>query len=296
MDGVKKMYVIAAIFAFALCAAFSSGAWADPGQWPKTVRLGLIPTEGGADIVKRFQPLIEHLEKTLGVKVEAKSASDYAGVITAMAHKHIDFAYLGPKSYTEASEKANAQAVACEKNKKGEPGYYGIIIGRTGSGIKTLEDARGHVFAFTDPNSTSGYLVPNVLFYRDLKVDPRQYFKEVKFSGSHGASILAVKNGSIEVAATNNIDLDRMAEKGQASWDDFNILWKSDLIPGSPMCVRSDLPESLKAAFAGALMMFNSNQQGLEKLQIGGYQPADDTTYDVIRYLKQLKKQLAQAS
>jgi phosphonate transport system substrate-binding protein len=90
-------------------------------------------------------------------------------------------------------------------------------------------------------------------------VDPRDYFKEVKFSGSHGASILAVKNGSIEVAATNNIDLDRMAEKGQASWDDFNILWKSELIPGSPMCVRSDLPESLKAAFAGALMMFNAN-------------------------------------
>lgn len=68
-----------------------------------------------------------------------------------------------------------------------------------------------------------------------------------------------MKNGSIEVAATNNVDLDRMAEKGQASWEDFNVLWKSELIPGSPMCVRKDLPESLKAAFAGALMMFNRN-------------------------------------
>jgi phosphonate transport system substrate-binding protein len=296
MNSPKKLYVLVAALVLALCAPFSSGALADPGQWPETVRLGLIPTEGGADIVKRFQPLIDHLERTLGVKVEAQSASDYAGVITAMAHKHIDFAYLGPKSYTEAAEKANAQAVALERNKKGEPGYYGVLISRKDSGIRTLEDARGRVFAFTDPNSTSGYLVPNVLFYRDLKVDPRDYFKEVKFSGSHGASILAVKNGSIEVAATNNKDLDRMAEKGQAAWDDFNILWKSELIPGSPMCVRSDLPESLKAAFAGALMMFNANKQGLEKLQIGGYLPADDTTYDVIRYLKQLKKQLAQAS
>ncbi|SHE94801.1 phosphonate transport system substrate-binding protein [Desulfacinum infernum DSM 9756] len=296
MNRARKTYVKVAILVLALCAAFCPGAWADPGLWPEVVRLGLIPTEGGADIVKRFQPLIDHLEKTLGVKVEAQSASDYAGVITAMAHKHIDFAYLGPKSYTEAAEKANAQAVALERNKRGEPGYYGVIISRKDSGIKTLEDARGRVFAFTDPNSTSGYLVPNVLFYRDLKVDPKKYFKEVKFSGSHGASILAVKNGSIEVAATNNIDLDRMAEKGQASWDDFNILWKSELIPGSPMCVRADLPESLKAAFAGALMMFNANKQGLEKLQIGGYLPADDTTYDVIRYLKQLKKQLAQAS
>lgn len=269
---------------------------ANPDGWPKTVRIGLIPTEGGADIVKRFEPLIAHLEKTLGIKVEAQSASDYAGVITAMAHKHIDFAYFGPKSYVEASEKAGAVAVAMERDTSGEPGYYGVIIAKKGSGIEKLEDAKGRVFAFTDPNSTSGYLVPNLLFYRDLKVDPKQYFKEVKFSGSHGASILAVKNGTIDVAATNNIDLNRMSEKGQVSWDDFTVLWKSELIPGSPMCARKDLPESLKAAFAGALMTFNADKQGLEKLQIGGYAPADDTVYDVIRYLNQLKKQLAQSS
>jgi phosphonate transport system substrate-binding protein len=230
---------------------------------------------------------------TLGIEVEAMSASDYAGVITAMAHKHIEFAYFGPKSYTEAAEKANAQAVALEVNKDGNRGYHGIIIARKDSGIRTLEDTRGRLFAFTDPNSTSGYLVPNILFSRDLKVDPNSYFKDVRFSGSHGASILAVKNGSIEVAATNDVDLNRMVEKGQASWDEYNVVWKSDLIPGSPMCVRKDLPESLKAAFLGALMMFNDNKKGLEKLQLGGYSPAYDSTYDVIRYLKRLKKQLA---
>ncbi len=291
----KSLVFYGVILGF-LASLGSSVSMANPDSWPQTVRIGLIPTEGGADIVKRFEPLIKHLEKTLGVKVEAQSASDYAGVITAMAHKHIDFAYLGPKSYVEASEKAGAVALAMEKDTSGEPGYYGVIIAKKGSGIEKLEDAKGKVFAFTDPNSTSGYLVPNLLFYRDLKVDPKQYFKDVKFSGSHGASILAVKNGSIDVAATNNIDINRMSEKGQASFDDFTVLWKSELIPGSPMCARKDLPESLKAAFAGALMMFNADKPALEKLQIGGYGPADDSVYDVIRYLNQLKKQLAQAS
>ncbi|MEJ5363821.1 MAG: phosphonate ABC transporter substrate-binding protein [Desulfosoma sp.] len=291
----KSLVFYGVILGF-LASFGSSVSMANPDSWPQTVRIGLIPTEGGADIVKRFEPLIKHLEKTLGVKVEAQSASDYAGVITAMAHKHIDFAYLGPKSYVEASEKAGAVALAMEKDTSGEPGYYGVIIAKKGSGIEKLEDAKGKVFAFTDPNSTSGYLVPNLLFYRDLKVDPKQYFKDVKFSGSHGASILAVKNGSIDVAATNNIDINRMSEKGQASFDDFTVLWKSELIPGSPMCARKDLPESLKAAFAGALMMFNADKPALEKLQIGGYGPADDSVYDVIRYLNQLKKQLAQAS
>lgn len=269
-------------------------AFAAPSEvWPTKIRVGFIPTEGNADIKKRFTPLTEHLHEVLGIEVEAFSASDYAGIITAMAHKHIDFAYFGPKSYTEATEKAGAQALVMELNKQGQPGYTGIIIVRKDSDMKKLSDIQGKVFAFTDPNSTSGYLVPNVLFARDLNVKPEDYFKQVKFSGSHGASILAVKNKGVEVAATNNIDLDRMIEKGQVSMNDFRILWRSELIPGAPMAARRDLPESLKAAFAGAMLMFNANKAGINKLQNGGYQFTTDTTYDIIRYLKRLKKELA---
>jgi phosphonate transport system substrate-binding protein len=131
-----------------------------------------------------------------------------------------------------------------------------------------------------------------VLFYRDLETPPEQLFKEVSFSGSHGASMLAVKNGKIDVASTNNIDMDRMIEKGAVSADDFNIIWRSELIPGAPMCGRKDLPQSLKAAFIGALMLFNRDKEGVEKLQNGGYDPIDDQTYDVIRYMVRLKDEL----
>ncbi len=285
--------IVLSLIALCMITAAALPAAAAGPQWPDTIKVGFIPTEGGADILERFKPMLDQLEATLGIKVEGFSASDYAGIITAMAHKHIDFAYFGPKSYVEASEKANAQALLMELNKDGRPGYNGLIIVRKDSPIKDLAQIKGHVFAFTDPNSTSGYLVPNVLFARDLKVKPEQYFKEVKFSGSHGASILAVKNGGIEVAATNNIDLDRMIEKGQVEKDDFRVLWTSEVIPGAPMACRADLPESLKAAFAGALLKLNSNTTVLNKLQNGGYAYSDDKTYDIIRYLKRLKSQLA---
>lgn len=290
MKAIPKIAVAVLLIA---AMVIPSMAWANPDQWPSKIRLGLIPTEGGSETKERFEPLVKHLEKCLGIEVEAVSASDYAGIITAMSHKHLDFAYYGPKSYTEAAEKANAEALVMERNKKGEPGYYGIIIARKDSGIKTMEDARGRVFAFTDPNSTSGFLVPNILFAREIKTAPETYFKQVKFSGSHGASILAVKNMTIDVAATNNLDLDRMIEKGQVSQEDFNILWKSDLIPGSPIAARKDLPVSLKTAVTGALVSFSSDKAGLEKLQNGGFIYADDADYDVIRYLKRLKKELA---
>lgn len=286
--------LVMSIIAVCMLVSMAMPAFAAASEtWPTKIRVGFIPTEGNADIKKRFAPLTDHLHDVLGIEVEAFSASDYAGIITAMTHKHIDFAYFGPKSYTEATEKAGAQALVMELNKQGQPGYTGIIIVRKDSDMKKLSDIQGKVFAFTDPNSTSGYLVPNVLFARDLNVKPEKYFKQVKFSGSHGASILAVKNKGVEVAATNNIDLDRMIEKGQVSMNDFRILWRSELIPGAPMAARRDLPESLKAAFTGAMLMFNANKAGISKLQNGGYQFTTDTTYDIIRYLKRLKKELA---
>ena len=152
-------------------------------NWPQTIKVGLIPTESSADIIQRFKPLMDHLESTLGVKVEPFSALDYAGIITAMAHKHIDFAYFGPKSYVEASTRANAQALAIEVDKSGAQGYYGVIITRKGSGIENLDQAvgNGHTFAFTDPNSTSGCLAPSVLFYRDLKTPRRNCLKRSVF-------------------------------------------------------------------------------------------------------------------
>jgi len=269
-----------------------TAANADPAKWPQKVRFGLMPNEGGGDVIDRFKPLINHLQSVLGIEVEAISASDYAGIITGMAHKHLEFAYLGPKSYVEAAVRANAQAVALETVEIGVKGYYGTILSKKGSRIKTIEQAKGRVFAFTEPNSTSGYLVPMVLFKRDLKVEPEQYFSKVQFSGSHDASILGLKNGTIDVAATNDLMLNRAAEKGLVSLDDFNVIWKGDLIPGSPICVRSDLPESFKAALCGALMMFNSNKMGLQKIQIAGYVPCDDSTYDTIRYLKKIKAEL----
>lgn len=292
-----KRFFTGIVAASMIFAAFSAPVLAaeksEKKGWPKEVTMGLIPTEGASDIVERFKPLTDHLEKSLGIKIKAISASDYAGVITGMANKHVDFAYFGPKAYVEAVEKAGAEALAMELDKEGNPGYYGVVLVKKGSAINTIEAAKGKSFAFTDPNSTSGYLVPNILFYRDMKVKPEEYFKEVKFSGSHGASILAVKNSTVDAAATNNVDLARIVEKGQASKDDFDTIWKSEVIPGSPISARKDLPDDLKKAFAKAAIEFTSNKAGLEKLQNGGFKEAKDSDYDVIRYLNRLKKELS---
>jgi phosphonate transport system substrate-binding protein len=263
---------------------------AKEANWPKEVNFGLIPVAGTSSVKDTFGPLGVYLEKTLGVKVNLQSAGDYAGVITAMQHKHVDIAYFGPKSYVEAAKRAGAQAVATEIDaESGLPGYKGIIITKKGSGLKTLEDIKGKTWAFTDSNSTSGTLVPTVMFSKK-GINPQKYFSKVLYSGGHEASILAVKAGKVDAASTNNLDFNRGLGK---HWneDDFNILWTSELIPGSPMTVRKDLPESFKKAVKDAFLSLK-DEKILSNMKIKGYADGNDAFYNPVRELIELKKSL----
>ena len=266
-------------------------AAAPPADWPKELNFGLIPTESSSGITERYDNLAKHVEKQLGIPVKLQVATDYAGVITAMQFKHIDLAYFGPKSYVEASQRANADAFVMEIAEDGSKGYHGIIITKSDSAIKNMDEAKGKTWAFTDPNSTSGTLVPTVHFVKTMKIDPEKYFSKVIYSGSHEASILAVKGGKIDLASTNDLDLERGNGKQWEAKKDFRVLWTSELIPGSPMAYRKDLPDSLKKALTKAFVDYK-DADGLKALKLQGYEATTDAAYNPIRDQIEVKKQL----
>lgn len=284
-DFLKKLGL--ATLALTLSASTLS---ANPQTWPKELNFGVIPVAGATSIKDTFGGLAKYLESKIGVKINLQTAGDYAGVITAMQHNHVQIAYFGPKSYVEANLRAKAQAVAVEVGEEtGLPGYYGMILTKKGSGLKTLEDIKGKTWAFTDTHSTSGTLVPSVMFAKK-GIKPTEYFSKVLYSGGHEASILSVKAGKVDAASTNNLDYNRGLGRNWTK-DDFNIIWESELIPGSPMTVRSDLPESLKLAIMGAIISYH-DEAGLKKLKLKGFAPAKDSDYNPVRELIEAKKAL----
>jgi len=283
--------VLKAVVTLALAVCLPAVSLSAPAEWPKKLTVGLIPTESSSHITDRYDNLAKYLEKRLGIPVELKTSTDYAGVIAAMQFKHVDVAYYGPKSYVEAAQRANAECFAMEVLEDGTQGYHGVIITKKGSGINSINDAKGKVWAFTDPNSTSGTLVPTVYFVKELKVDPEKYFSRVIYSGSHEASILSVKGGKVDIASTNDLDIDRGDGKLWAKRKDFNILWTSKLIPGSNMAYRKDLPDSLKKALKEAFLAYD-DKAGLSKLKLKGFVSVTDDVYDPIRDQIGIKKQL----
>ncbi|AGF78088.1 phosphonate ABC transporter, periplasmic phosphonate binding protein [Desulfocapsa sulfexigens DSM 10523] len=283
-----KRLIMTVMVLFTLATLTTASAAVKEG-WPETLTYGVIPVASSRNMSDSFGGLVQHLEKELGIKVKLQVAGDYAGVITGMQHGHIDLAYLGPKSYCEAAIRAGAEALVVEVGQSGVAGYHGYIITKAGSGLNSLDDLKGKKWAFTDPHSTSGTLVPTV-YFNNINISPEKYFGKVIYSGSHEASILSVKAGKVDGASTNDLDFDRGLG---THWnkDDFNIIWTSDLIPGSPMAARADLPASLKQAIQEAFISYQ-DKDGLEKLKISGFQKADDKLYDGIRELIALKKAL----
>ncbi len=276
----KVMLLLLSLFVFTTATA------QDRSGWPERLVFGLIPVEGSADTTTRFTPLIEYLETELDLDIEANVGADYAAVILGMGADNVDLAWFGPKSYVEASERAGAQAFVVEDTLDSGVGYNGVILTNAQSDIMSMEDAQDRTFAFTDPNSTSGYLVPITHFLLEREVQPEQYFSQVIFSGTHEASILSVVNNNVDVAATNNLSLDQAIEKGIATREDFRTLWESDTIPGSPMAYREELPQSLKDAIREAFLSYD-DPEGLEMLGLNGYVEVDDATYDAIRDLNE---------
>ncbi len=283
--------VLQAVVTILLTVCLPAALLAAPADWPKKLTVGLIPTESSSHITDRFDSLHKYLEKKLGIPVELKTSTDYAGVITAMQFKHVDLAYFGPKSYVEAAQRANAECFAIEVDESGNRGYYSLLIAKKGSQITSIQAAKGKVFAFTDPNSTSGMLVPTIYFMKELKIEPEKYFSRVIYSGSHEASMLAVKAGKVDIAAISDLDMNRGEGKFWEQEKDFAVLWKSKLIPGSNMAYRKDLPESLKKALKEAFLTYN-DKEGLKQLKLKEYAAVTDSLYDPIRDQIEVKKQL----
>jgi phosphonate transport system substrate-binding protein len=287
-----RILMVAAIFVSVVDTAFA----ADP-TWPKELTFALLSTENAAEVGRRWTPIVAQLEKDLGVKVKYTTATDYRGTIEALKFGKAQLGHLGPKSYVEASANnyANVEPIAQLQLTNGSLGYRSCLIVHADSDIFSPEDTAGKTFAFNDPNSTSGYLVPSAFFMMEMGIDPQKHFGKVIFSGSHEASILAVANKKVEVASTNLPDLQQLTRENKVPRGGLRVIWVSRLIPNDPIVIRKDMPASLRAAVVESLTtMKTRNPEAFKEIGawLGNFVPADDAKYNVIRDLNEAAKRL----
>src|SRR5215467_2437341 len=235
-----------------ICTAGTAGAADWKSQYPE-LTFAVVPAENASGVSDRYAPFIEYLTKQLGVPVKLRIANDYAAVIEGQRAGNIQIAYYGPASYSKAYlTGVKTEPFVTTRNNDGAIGYYSVIYVRADSSYNDIHDLKGKTIGFVDPNSTSGYNAPRFYLHK-IDIDVDSFFGKSIITGSHENGVIALAKGTVDCAADwwnadNDSNLTRMVAKGMAKKDDFRIIFKSGLLPGSPYAYLSDLPDDLKKA------------------------------------------------
>jgi len=232
-----------------LCAALALGLGMTAAL-AQDIAFGIISTEATQNLKQDWQPLIDDMSRQTGLKVTAFFAPDYAGIIEGMRFNKVQLGWFGNKAAMEAVDRASGEVFAQMVSADGTQGYYSHLIVHKDSPLNTLDDVirngKSLSFGNGDPNSTSGFLVPNYYAFAQNKVDAKSLFKLTR-SANHETNALAVANKQVDVATNNSENMDKIKERVPDKFKDIKIVWTSPLIPLDPLVMRKDLPEATKA-------------------------------------------------
>ncbi len=252
-----------------LTAIVATTALVSPALAQETIdefRIGILGGENAQDRMSSNECYRVLAEDLLGVPVKLFTPADYDGVIQGLLGGSIDMAWLGASAYAKAylTDPEAVEPIMVKTNVDKSYGYYSIGFARKDSGITSLEDMQGKVFAFGDPNSTSGYLIPSIEIPEEVgaSMESGDYFGEVKFVGGHEQTIVAVANGDVDAGVTwadgmgawadgyNSGALRKASDAGLVDMNQMVEIWKSKPIPEGPIVLRSELPERVKVDIA----------------------------------------------
>ena len=261
----------------------------------KEINFGVLSTESQSNKKPLWEPFAAAMSEEVGIPIKPFYVTQYAALIEAMRFGKVQAAWLGGKSYIQASKVADAEAFAQVVSADGSKGYYSHLItnkdnpivasAKAAGGDKYIINNAGKLtFAFNDPNSTSGFLVPSYYIFTQNNVDPKKAFKRLIFAGSHEASALAVANNQIDVATISNEALSRLERTNPTARQKIAIIWQSPLIPSDPIVYRRDLPADIKEK----LRNFFYNYQDaavLAPFEVSRFVQAEDKNWHTIREL-----------
>ena len=292
-----------------LCVLAATTTLAGVGQAEefKEFNIGILGGENAQDRLTANECYRAAIEKALGVPVKIFTPADYDGVIQGLLGGTLDMAWLGASAYAKIflTDPAAVDVKLTTMHVNGSTGYYSIGFTRKDTGITSMDDAKGHSFAFGEPNSTSGYLVPAaelIATYGPLE----NYFSAVTFSGGHEQTIVGVANGTFDAGVSwadgvgdwaDGYSAGAFRKATDAGLVDMNNLveiWRSQMIPEGPMVVRAALPQDVKDKVteltANLPAVDMACAEGVAGGEVKGFVPVDPSAYAGILEARKLQE------
>ncbi|HWR59389.1 MAG TPA: phosphate/phosphite/phosphonate ABC transporter substrate-binding protein [Thermodesulfovibrionales bacterium] len=253
----------------------------------KNIRIavgGMITPREGLAYYKNF---LLYIGDKLGRHVDFVDREDYGEINGLLEKGDIDAAFVCSGPYVDGRKAFGLELVAAPQAYGGTV-YYSYIIVAKNSPISNFKGLRGKKFAFTDPLSNTGKLVPTFMLAQ-MNETPETFFKSYTYTKSHDKAIKAVALGMADGAAVDSLIWEYLNRTKPEVTSKTRIMTKSAPYAIPPVVVPRGLDRQLKESLKQILLNAHNDEKGrviLKHMMIEKFVPIDDRAYDSIREMK----------
>jgi phosphonate transport system substrate-binding protein len=257
----------------------------------QSINFYLTPSLSSELLDKKGSFIKDFLEKETGLSISLMIPKSYDELVDQFNSKIPCFAMMSSQSYVLANQKYGAQ-VKLRTVRFGHSVYYGMIIAKSSSSIKSISDLQGKSIAYTDALSTSGYLYPKKLLERNKIKTSKE-----TFVGKHDEVVRQVYEGKVDAGAaffsppgSDGASRDarsRLKEKYPDVESKIIIVAKTDPIPNDPIVFSKNFDQDVARKLYMALVKLASDAKGKQTLLdlygSEGFVKASDADYNSLR-------------
>ncbi len=247
------------------------------------IRFGFTAVVAKEDI-RSVELFLDYLSKETGYRFVPVYTKSYDEMDYLLGRGMVDVAYICGAPYVEDKDISGFELLVVPVYRR-KPLYYSYVITRKEKNYRSILDFRGKPYAFSDPKSNSGSVVPTYILMKN-GYRPEEFFNPIVYTYSHSESIMAVYYGFVEGASVDSVVFDQMRKTAPSITSQLKVVEAYGPFPITPIVVRSSLREDVKKKIRNALLSMNGDarrKQILSRFALDGFTVVRDEFYNPIR-------------
>lgn len=253
----------------------------------RPIRIAVAAMVSPKETAVSYDAMMRYVGAKLGRPVELIQKRTYEEVNRLLEKRDLDLAFVCAGPYVTGHRKFGMELLVAPLL-YGKPYYQAYFIVHRESAVKDMQDLRGGRFAFTDPDSNTGRLVP-VYVLSQMGTTPENFFRETIYTYSHDNSIRAVSRKLVDGASVDGLIWDYYHDRNPSFVANTRVIFRSPLYGIPPVVVHPGLPQETKKELKRIFLGMHEDAEGgkiLSELRIERFIVPADTSYDSVRNMQ----------
>lgn len=242
------------------------------------VRIGITPVFQ-TERTSLLRDWRNYLEQHLGQPVRFEQSNTYRDILNNLLAQRLDFAWICGLPYIANRARLKLTAVPLYQGKPLYRSY--LIVPVRDTATQSLTDLRERIFAYADPDSNSGFLVPRYELHRQ-GLDPDAFFSKTFFTSGHRNAIEAVSVGLAEGAHVDGHIWETMARFSPEITRRTRVVTRSQPFAFPPIVAGPAVTPGMNRRMQETLLRMRTDPAAaslLDHLNLDGFAVGDPLAY-----------------